>query len=70
MSKVEGQREKNRILGRLHAQRGAWLRAGSHDPGIMTWAEIESWTRTQLSHPEAPSFVLIFISLVVIKACD
>jgi len=32
----EGQRERERILSRLHAQRGAPPRAGSHDPEIMT----------------------------------
>ena len=31
-----------------------WHGAQSHDPGIMTWAEIKSWTLSQLSHPGAP----------------
>ena len=26
----------------------------SHDPGIMTWAEIKSWALNRLSHPGAP----------------
>ena len=33
---------------------GAWFGAWSHDPEIMTWAKIKSWTFSWLSHPGAP----------------
>ena len=47
---------RERILIRLHAQCGAQHQAQSHDPWIMTWAEIKSWTLNlnQLSHPGTP----------------
>ena len=32
----EGQRERERILSRIHTQCGAQHRSGSHDPTIMT----------------------------------
>ena len=44
-------RGKERILRRLHTQNRAWCRARFHNPEIMTWAEIKSWTLNQLSHP-------------------
>ena len=50
----EGQRERERILCRSHAQCGAqWCGAPSHDSEIMTWAETKSWTLNQLSPPGA-----------------
>ena len=41
-SRAEGQRERDRILTKLHAQRGARCGTGSHGPGIKTWAEIKN----------------------------
>ena len=35
--------EGERILSRLHTQHGAQHGTPSHDPEIMTWAEIKSW---------------------------
>ena len=44
----ERQRENpKQIPHSCGAQHGAWF----HDPGIMTWAEIKSWTLSQLSQP-------------------
>ena len=57
----EGQRQ--RILSRLHAQRGAWHGAWFHDPVIMTWGEIKSQTFKWLSHPDTP---LMFFSLAIL----
>ena len=61
VSRGEGQRERARasILSRLHTQCGAQHGARSHNPGIMTWAEIKSWSLYQMSHrgtPEAFTF--------------
>ena len=53
----EGQRETEKILSRLHAQRGARHGARSHDPGLMTWAQIKSWLLNRLSHPGTPCLV-------------
>ena len=39
--KIERERERD-ILNKLHTQHRAWCRAWSHDPGIVTWAEIKS----------------------------
>ena len=52
-----------RGISRLHAEHGAWCRAQSHDPEMMTWdhdppimiwAEIKSWSLNWLIHPGAP----------------
>ena len=51
-----GEGEKERILSRFHSQHGVQCRAQSHDPGIMTWAEIMNQRLNQLSHPGAPCF--------------
>ena len=48
-----------RGTSRLHPEYGAWHGAQSHDPKIMTWAEIKSQTLTWLSQPSAP-FLLTF----------
>ena len=44
------ERGRERILSRIWAWHGAW----SHNPEIMTWAEIKSQTLNWLSHPGAP----------------
>ena len=54
MSGGEEQRERERILSMLHAQCWAQPGAQSHDPGIMTWAEIKTQTFNQLIHPGTP----------------
>ena len=56
-------RRRERIF-RLPAECGAWHRARSHDPEIMTWAEIKSWMLNQFSHPGTPNqcFSTYFIS--------
>ena len=43
--------ETERILSRSHAQCRGWCGAWSHDPGIITWAEIKSWMLNWLTHP-------------------
>ena len=43
-----------RILSRLYAQHGLQHGAWSHNPEIMTWAEIKSRMLSQLSYPAAP----------------
>ena len=48
---AEWERERERILSRLHSWNGVWCRAQSHNPEIMTWAEIKSRTLNWLSHP-------------------
>ena len=53
------ERERLRIPSRLYALRGAWLRAVSHDPEVMTWAKIKSWTLSQLSHPGNPRIIFL-----------
>ena len=57
-SKQTGERGRGkgreRILSRLYAQPGAQHWAGSHAPGIMTWAEIKSQMLNWLSHQGAP----------------
>ena len=50
------EKEGEKILSRLHAQHRAQRGTWSHDPGIMTWAEIKSWTLNQLSYPGIPLF--------------
>ena len=45
-----GGNRRERILSRLHAHHGARCRAQSHNPEIMTWAKVKSWTLNQLSH--------------------
>ena len=54
------ERERERILGRLHAQWGAQHRAWSQDPEITTWAEIKSQMLNWLSYPDAP--ITIFLT--------
>lgn len=44
-------RERERTSSRLPAECGAWPRAQSQDPKVMTWAEIGSCMLNQLSHP-------------------
>ena len=43
-----GEREKTPI--RLHTQHGAQCGAGSHDPGVKTWAQIKSRLLNRLNH--------------------
>lgn len=54
--RMEGQKERQKkmILSRLHAQRRASHGVWSHDPEIMTWAEI------QLSDPGAPELGVFY----------
>ena len=40
--------------GQVDHWAGAWRRAGSHNPEIMTWTETKSQMPNQLSHPVAP----------------
>ena len=54
---AEGERE--RVLSRSYAQQGSQHGAGSHDPEIMTWAEIKSHILSQQSYPGAPITFLI-----------
>ena len=59
----EGQRERDRISSSLHTKHRARHGARSHDPGIMTWAEIKSRALNQLSHPGthiSSVFILLF----------
>ena len=62
-------RNRERILSRLHAQHRAWCRAWSHDPDVMTWAEIKSWTLNQLSHPSAPKRKTILLQTFGLNTC-
>ena len=50
-----GQRERQRISSRFHAQCGVQLGARSHDCEIMTWAEIKRQLLNWLRHPGSPS---------------
>ena len=49
----EPKAEGKRISRRLPAEHRAWNRAQSHDPEIMTWAEIKSWMLNWQSHPNS-----------------
>ena len=57
-----GRRKGRENLKQAHAQHGAWHGAQhgarSHDPEIMTWAEIKSRMLNWLSPPGAPIFTL------------
>ena len=69
---TEGKRERN--LSRLYTQYGAQYGARSHDPGIMTLAEIMSQTLNPLNHSGAP-LPLDFAhqssaSLFIFNTCD
>ena len=44
---------RERLLSRLHAHHGTQCGAWSLDPGVVTWAEIKSWTFNRPSHPDA-----------------
>ena len=55
-------RGRERILSRLHAQCRAWCRAQSHEPGIVTWAEIKSQTLNWLSH-QVPPYLLFLTDI-------
>ena len=57
----ERERERERISSRLHTQHGAQCRAQSHNPGIMTWADIKS--RTVNHHPGAPNSPFFLINI-------
>lgn len=50
----KGQREREQIFSRVHAQHRAPCGAPSHDPRIVTCAETESRLFSQLSHPDTP----------------
>ena len=50
----EEEEEGKRILSRLHAQHKAQQRTWSHDPEIMTWAEIKSCMLNGLSQSDIP----------------
>ena len=47
-------RGRERIISRFRAQQGAHYGARSHDPEIMTWADIRSQMLNWLSHLGAP----------------
>jgi len=49
-------RKRERISSICPTERGAQHRAQSHDPEIITRAEIKSWVLHQPSHPGAPCF--------------
>ena len=49
-----GRGERRGKRDRLHAERGAQCGAQSHNPEIMTRAEIKSQTFNQLNHPGTP----------------
>ena len=55
--------EGERISSRLPTECGAWHGAWSHDPEIMTWAEIKSWMLNRLSHPGALGDLRIFTEI-------
>ena len=61
----ERERVSEWILTRLHAQHRVQLPSWSHDPGIMTWAEIKSLMLNQLSHPDAPQHNFLEETLVL-----
>ena len=58
-SEGNGQRERERILNRLHTQHRAQHRARSHNSQIMTWAKIKSQTLNWLSKPGAPTLGIL-----------
>ena len=51
--KEGGERE-----GERESQAASMLSAKTHDPGIVTWAEVKSWTLGRPSHPVAPLIVI------------
>ena len=60
VERVGGRTEKEReSSSRFPAQHGARMGAPSQDPGIMTWAKIQSWLLNQRSHPGGPSWIHI-----------
>ena len=61
MSYGEGQKERDRgrILSRLHAQHGANHGAQSQNPEIMTSVKVKSWMLNRLSHPDTPKIIVI-----------
>ena len=44
------EREREKIPSRIHTQHGAQHEAQSHDPGIVTWAEIKSGMLNPQTH--------------------
>ena len=59
----QGEREKQ-----TPTKQGAWGRAWSHDPEIMTWADIKSQMLNWLSHPDAPQSVSLYWTPVISQA--
>ena len=60
---MSGNRERGRVRGSadsLLAECGAPRRVPSHDPEIMTGAEVKSQTLDRLSHPGTPVSPLSF----------
>ena len=55
--KGEGQKEREKENPE-QALRSVRLGAPSHDPEIMTWAQIKSWILNHLSHPGAPGIYI------------
>ena len=56
---VGGAVRRERILSRLHPQRGALCRPRSHNPEIMTWAEIKSQLHYWLGRPSALAVIIV-----------
>ena len=59
----QGQKERERISSKLPTDVRAQHEDGSHNPEIMTWAKINSWTPNWLNHPgtQIPFFKGLFI---------
>ena len=63
-SRGEEQREREKILCRLHAQCRPWCGAWSYNLGIMTWAESKSQMPNQLSHLGGPPWIFFLSSVI------
>ena len=59
MCRWEAQKEKERVLSKLHTQRRAPCEAGSYDPEIRSWAETMSWLLNWLCHTGAPHMFIL-----------
>jgi len=53
-------RGRERISSRFPAEHRAWSGAQSHHPEIMIWVEIRNRILNWLSHPGAPSLLVLF----------
>ena len=72
-NKGEGQREREKISSRFSTQLGAWQRAWSHDPEIMTWAKTKSQLLNGLSHSgildQCPLLIKVIIESLLVNVC-